>query len=104
MKEDTAYQGLLSLDRISQQSKIINWSICFILAIGIIFRINLNYGSGLWDRIPEVRFIAFISPICIIASWLRITGIRWQYILLFIIALPVARFLLIFILFSIVGG
>lgn len=104
MKEDTDYQGLLSLDRTSQPIKRINWSICFILALGSIFSSNFDIGSGLWDRIPEVRFIAMMSPICFILGWLRITGIRWRDIILFLVLLPIVRFLLIVVLMSFSGG
>ncbi len=82
------YHGLLNLDTLPRDIKTINWLVCLILIAyivgtrGYIFDHILYSGNELWNDIPAVKMLAIISPISLIIGWLRITGIRWRYIIL----------------------
>jgi hypothetical protein len=90
------YYGIINLDKLPKIIKFLNWIICFILTVlatvssyfihvySIPSQLLFNYGT----------LIAWVSPACITAAWLRVTGISWRYILLFILLVPITSFII----------
>lgn len=92
----TAYNGLLGLDKLPKTIKLLNWIICFILTV---LETISTYRIYVYAFPPQIsresaELIAWISPTCIAAAWLRITGISWRSILLFLVLVPLTAFLI----------
>lgn len=84
------YYGFFNLDKLHNSIKIINWIICFILTVLLtIVSLYIHTSSAPPYIYKYIRFIALISPAFILATWLRITGISWRYIMLFLLLVPI---------------
>jgi hypothetical protein len=91
----TLYHGLLGLDKLPNNIKLLNWIICFVLTV---LATISSYRIYVYAFPPQIsresaELIAWVSPACIAAAWLRITGISWRSILLFLVLVPPTSFL-----------
>ncbi len=109
MNTGNTYRGLLNLDNLPPLIKIINWLMCLTLVTYIISIRGYIFASkvAIWDDIPIVNMLAIISPLCLIFGWLRITGVRWRYILplpFLAIALIFVSYIFLFIFLILTGA
>jgi len=93
---NSIYHGLLGFDKLPNNIKLLNWLICFILTLLVTIS---SYRIYVYSFPPQIardsaELIAWISPACIAAAWLRITGISWRSILLFLLLAPLTAFLM----------
>lgn len=93
------YYGIFGLDKLPKTIKFLNWAICFILTV---LATVIGYFLHLSSVPPQISayadFIAWVSPACIAAAWLRVTGISWRYILLFILLVSITVFVIEFMI------
>lgn len=80
MEPTSSYNGLFRLDRIHRSLKWLNIFVClgFVLLIDFWLRDNnlVNYRVN-WGWLPV------LAPSFIAVAWLRLTGIRWRYVMFF---------------------
>jgi hypothetical protein len=93
---NTIYHGLLGLDKLPTNIKLLNWIICFVLTV--IATIS-SYRIYVYSFPPQIsrasaELIAWVSPAFIAAAWLRLTGISWRSVLLFLVLVPLIAFLM----------
>ena len=91
---NTAYYGLFGLDKLPNNIKLLNWIIC--LALTVLVTIS-SYRIYVYSFPPQIsqesaELIAWVSPACIAAAWLRLTGISWRSTLLFLVLAPLTAF------------
>ncbi len=95
------YEGLLGLDKLPKELKALNMVICFILATSLAL-VNYSRIVNTLDQMPLrslLNWLAWISPTCIAAAWLRLTGVQWRRALLLFIFVPVATLGILFVIF-----
>lgn len=93
---NTIYHGLLGLDKLPNNIKLFNWIICLVLTVLVTIS---SYGIYVYSFPPQIpqesaELIAWVSPACIAAAWLRLTGISWRSTLLFLVLAPLTAFVL----------
>jgi hypothetical protein len=91
---NTIYHGLLGLDKLPNNIKLLNWIICLVLTVLTTissYRIYV-YSFPPQISIESAELITWVSPACITAAWLRLTGISWRSILLFLVLAPLTAF------------
>lgn len=82
MAEIKTYNGLLGLDNLPRRLKIVLWFLTFALATASsIFRLFLSTSPAI---VPSI-----LGWNCIVAACLRLVGIRWRYVLTYLLAMPV---------------
>jgi hypothetical protein len=93
---NTIYHGLLGLDKLPNNIKLLNWIICFIWTVFETVSSYEIYVSSIPPQISgeSAELIIWVSPACIAAAWLRLTGISWQSILLFLVLAPLSSFMI----------
>lgn len=92
---NTVYHGLLSLDKLPKAIKFLNWAICSILTVlATVGSYSIYINSFPPQLFRYSTLIAWVSPACITAAWLRVSGISWRYILLFIVLVPITSFVI----------
>ena len=90
---NTAYHGVLGLDALPKTMKRLNWIVCFIVTVLVTIGSYVLHVSSIPPELFEYgTFIAWVSPALIAAAWLRITGISWRSILVFLVFAPVTAF------------
>lgn len=90
------YRGLLGLDKLPIEIKVLNWVICIIVATYLAFKSYFNVEFSM-RNFPLLDWLAIASPICIAVAWLRLTGIQWRYALLLFFIVPIVFMCILFI-------
>jgi len=102
------YQGLLGLDRLPKNTKILIWVVCLILAT----KSAISGYSHVYETIASVSiskyfiWLSMASPICIAVAVLRLTGVKWRYgflLFLFVPMMVYGRMLAFGILYGLMG-
>lgn len=102
---DGSYYGLLGFDELPKKIKTLNLIVCLIIvtyaSVTGFFHIN---GLLLPNRTPSIYYwIAWISPSCIAAGWLRLTGLKWHIVILFFVFAWLAYWVVLFV-FGLLGA
>jgi len=92
---NTIYAGLLGFDKLPNNIKLLNWVICFILTVLVTISTYRIYVYSFPPQISResAELITWVSPACLAAAWLRLTGISWRSILLFLVLAPFTAFM-----------
>ncbi len=83
MAETKPYTGLLGLDQLPRKVKIAIWCLTFVITAG--WSIHLGqYDPFYYLLLEPTKFPRIFLLICIVSVCLRLAGIHWPYIVVFI--------------------
>lgn len=98
------YHGLLGLDRLPKGIKTLNFIVCLIVVTFVSVTGFFHLNRLLLPTVtPSFYYwVALLSPTCIGAGWLRLTGLNWRITLLFFVFAWLAFWGIMF-LYSFIG-
>ena len=81
--QEKQYYGLLGLDRLPRNVKIMNLSVSVTISIGFAY---ISWFSHIYEGLPSYIALPFLPllfawPLCALLLWLRLTGVRWFWCL-----------------------